>query len=117
MIQMPGPHIEMKLMQCFADVGGCDLWQGSCWEGCHQWWIGWHHPNNIMGWSWPSDYWVLIEVREVVPTAEGDPRLLEAFYLGASATMPCSQWLLAYLLQPHKPTDLATMGRHSPCGG
>ena len=29
--RMPGPHIEMKLTQCFffADFGGCDLWQGS----------------------------------------------------------------------------------------
>ena len=34
-ILMPGPHIEMKLMQRFEDVGSCELWQGSCWEGCH----------------------------------------------------------------------------------
>ena len=57
---MPGPRIEMKLMRCFADAGGCDLWQGSCLEGCHQWWIGWQHPNTLKHWSWPSDDWVLI---------------------------------------------------------
>ena len=48
----------------------------------------------------------------------GDAKLLEAFLchsqpLSASATTPCSQWLLAHLLQPHGPTDLAITGWHS----
>ena len=100
---MPGPNIEMKLMQCFADVGGCDLWQGSYWKGCHQWWIGWHHPNNLRHWSWPSDDWVFIGYEKWYQRPKGDPKLLEAFYATPNHSVhrpPCpapnGYWHLCY---------------------
>ena len=59
-------HLEVRLMQCHNDVGGCDWWQGSWFEqGAspkvgHQWWIGWHSSNPLTGWQWPDDSWNLI---------------------------------------------------------
>ena len=100
---MPGAHIDMKLMQCWADVGGCDLWQGSYWEGRHQGWIGWHHPNNIRGWSWPSDDWVLIGYERWYQRPKGDAKLLEAFYATTNPSVhrpPCpapnGYWHICY---------------------
>ena len=37
---MPGPHLELHIMQTWADVGGCDAWMGSYWR-----------PNlTVVGW-------------------------------------------------------------------
>ena len=59
-ILMPGPRLELKIMQTWADVGGCDAWMGSYWKPNQQWWVGWHSPQNLPNWAWPSDDWVLI---------------------------------------------------------
>ena len=62
---MPGPHLELKLMQCYADVGGADGWLSGHWDQGSQWWTGWHLPGpagpaGLRAWSWPNDQWVLI---------------------------------------------------------
>ena len=46
-ILMPGPHLELNIMQTWADVGGCDAWMGSYWRPNQQWWVGWHSPQNL----------------------------------------------------------------------
>ena len=62
---MPGPHLQLNLMQCFADVGGVDAWLSGHWDEGSQWWTGWHLPGPAyatggMVWSWPNPDWVLI---------------------------------------------------------
>jgi len=64
---MPGPHLDMKLMQCWPDVGGVDCWIGDYWDPNRstQWWTGWHLPGpsgieGLRSWSWPNPGWVLI---------------------------------------------------------
>ena len=62
---MPGAHLELKLMQCFADVGGTDAWLSGFWGGGSQWWTGWHlpgppGPTGHLQWSWPNPDWLLI---------------------------------------------------------
>ena len=79
-ILMPGPHLELNIMQTWADVGGCDAWMGSYWRPNQQWWVGWHSPQNLPNWAWPSDDWVLIGYERWYQPRRGDPKLLEAFY-------------------------------------
>ena len=77
---MPGPHLELNIMQTWADVGGCDAWMGSYWRPNQQWWVGWHSPQNLPNWAWPSDDWVLIGYERWYQPRRGHPKLLEAFY-------------------------------------
>jgi hypothetical protein len=77
---MPGPHLELKIMQTWADVGGCDAWMGRYWRPNQQWWVGWHSLQNLPNWAWPSDDWVLIGYERWYQPRRGDPKLLEAFY-------------------------------------
>ena len=105
LILMPGPHIEMKLMQTFSDVGGCDCWIGSYWEGNQQWWVGWHSPNNLHGWAWPSDEWLLLGHERWYCPRRGEPKVLEAMYatpnpIDPSATLATARWPLAQCLEP-----------------
>jgi len=84
-----GPHM---FMQTFSDVGGCDCWIGSYWEGNHQWWVGWHSPNNVHDWAWPSDEWVRIGYARWYCSHRGKPKVLEAFYAipnPRSRRLPC----------------------------
>ena len=57
---MPGAHLELKLMQCYPDVGGTVAWLSGFWDGGSQWWTGWHLPGPAMQWSWPNPDWRLI---------------------------------------------------------
>ena len=69
---MPGAHLDLKLMQCYPDVGGADAWLGGNWTPAgSQWWTGWHLPGPLdtirpagppgtIQWSWPNPHWVLI---------------------------------------------------------
>ena len=82
---MPGPRLNMMLMQPFADVGGVDAWLAGNWDEDSQWWTGWHlHwracPNGLPDWSWPSGGWTLIghERWEWFKTSP-QMRLMEAF--------------------------------------
>ena len=76
---MPGPHIEMKFMQTFSDVGGCDCWIGSCWEGSHQWWVGWRSPITTCS-NGGSAGTPLIGYERWHCLHRGEPKVLEAFY-------------------------------------
>ena len=81
---MPGPHVELKIVQCFLDVGGCDAWQGGYWDQGGQWWTGWHlaGPSGLPGlmeWSWPNPGWDLIGYERWEHFRKGD-RLIEALY-------------------------------------
>ena len=67
-------------MQTFSDFGGCDCWIGSYWEGDQQWWVGWHSPNHLHDWAWPSDEWLLIGHERWYCPHRGEPKVLEAFY-------------------------------------
>ena len=93
---MPGPHLELKLMQCYADVGGADGWLSGHWDQGSQWWTGWHLPGpagpaGLRAWSWPNDQWVLIgferwdSFRKFPHT-----RLREAYYQFPNPIHPCS---------------------------
>jgi len=100
---MPGPHIELKLMQTFADVGACDAWMGSYWQPHQQWWVGWHSPNDISHWSWPSEDWLLIGYERWYYPRKGEPKLREAFYATPNPTTqppPCpppnGHWHVCY---------------------
>ena len=68
-----GPHIEVYLMQTLSDVGGCECWMGSYWEGNQQWWVGWHSPNALEAWVWPTDNWILIGYERWYQSKRGDP--------------------------------------------
>ena len=62
---MPGPHLHLNLMQCFADVGGVDAWLAGHWNENSQWYTGWHLPGAAyatggMDWSWPNPNWIFI---------------------------------------------------------
>ena len=80
LILMPGPDIEMKLMQTLSDVQGCDCWLGNYWEGNQQWWVGWHSPHNLHDWAWPSHEWLLFGYERWYFPRRGEPKVLEAFY-------------------------------------
>ena len=96
---MPGPHLDLKLMQCWQDVGGCDCWMGSYWDPKRstQWWTGWHlsGPSGIDGlleWSWPNTGWVLIGYELWGYYKSGD-RLIEASYCSPNpSTTPPNQF-------------------------
>ena len=92
-LRMPGPHLELKLMKTFEDVGGCDIWMGSFWAPRQQWWVGWHTPKDIDHWTWPSDEWLLIGWERWYQPINGKSKLLEAYYNtpNPSTTLPpCS---------------------------
>ena len=62
---MPGPHLQLHLMQCFPDVGGIDGWLTGNWDETSQWYTGWHLPGPAYStagiqWSWPDPNWILI---------------------------------------------------------
>ena len=85
---MPGAHLDLMLMQCWPDVGGCDAWLGGFWteeDGRHQqWWTGWHlpgpsGPEGLTSWQWPSPHWRLIGY-ELWGSFRRGPKLLEACY-------------------------------------
>ena len=64
---MPGMHKEVMIMQTYDDVGGIDWWEGSWFypdrhnpNSGKQWWVGYHSPNPLTGWSWPDGTWRLI---------------------------------------------------------
>ena len=62
---MPGAHLDLRLMQCYAGVGGCDAWLAGFWDKRSQWHTGWHLPGatglpGLIQWSWPDPAWVLI---------------------------------------------------------
>ena len=85
---MPGPHLDLMVMQCFQDVGGVDIWRGSFWEQNSQWWIGWHMPNGSTGlaaldafWQDPNGAeWQLIGHEKWLYTRRGGAKLVEAYY-------------------------------------
>ena len=56
------PHLDLKILQCYHDVGGADAWLGDYWDVCSQWYTGWHQPGHtglqgLIEWTWPSDNW------------------------------------------------------------
>ena len=76
------PHLEVKIMQCFPDVGGTDAWLSGRYTDESQWWIGWHQPGPsgvaaFRCWRWPANNWHLIGFEKWTPN--GDV-LLEAMY-------------------------------------
>ena len=95
---MPGPHLDMKLMQCWPDVGGCDCWVGGYWdpEAKTQWWTGWHLPGpaglaGLRNWTWPNPKWTLIGYELWASYKKGD-RLIEAYYAYPNpSTTPSTQ--------------------------
>ena len=109
---MPGkPHLEVKVFQCFKDVGGADAWVGPYWDGNSQWWTGWHQPGpaglaGLNAWSWPNDNWVLIGYeRWTYSKKYPHERLIEAYYqdpnpstLAADAERapPAGHWHMVY---------------------
>ena len=103
---MPGPHLEIKMMQTFADVGGCDAWIGSWWTPTHQWWVGYHSTRALNAWQWPSQDWVLIGYEKWYQPFAGTPRLREAFYATPNPSMtppylltpPDGHWHVCYSL-------------------
>ena len=44
---MPGPHIEVKSMQCVPGIGGSDHWCGSYYTETTQWWVGCHSTKPL----------------------------------------------------------------------
>ena len=74
---MPGPHLDMKLMQSWPAVGGCDFWLGGYWSPKRQWWTGWHTSRDYQHWEWPSADWVLIGYE----LWDEDGQLVEAMYV------------------------------------
>ena len=90
---MPGPHLELQLMQTFADVGGVDAWLTGYWDDQSQWYTGWHlHwracPNGLPDWSWPNPGWSLIGY-ECWAWFKKSPqmRLMEALYNDPNPSM------------------------------
>jgi len=84
---MPGPHLELKMMQCYDDVGGCDAWIGSWWNPTHQWWVGYHSTRALNSWRWPSQEWTLIGHEKWYQPHIGNPKLREAFYVHPNPSM------------------------------
>ena len=84
---MPGSHIDIKIMRCFDDVGGCDAWMGGLWFQHGQWWVGWHQRgafglDGLLGWSYPNENqaWHLIGFELWGHYKKGGERLIEAYY-------------------------------------
>ena len=81
---MPGPHVDLKLMQCFPDVGGVDAWYGGFWQDRCQWFTGYHQPGakglaGLIEWSCPAPNWDLIGYELWESRRKGDT-LIEAYY-------------------------------------
>ena len=95
---MSGHNLDIKFMQCWDDVGGCDCWVGGFWDPntATQWWSGWHLPGpaglaGLSGWSWPNPQWTLIGYELWAYFKKGD-RLIEAFYSCPNpSTTPATQ--------------------------
>ena len=89
---MPGPHLDLKIMQCYRDVGGVDAWLGGFWSDHpypNQWSTGWHQAgvvgvDALSNWSWPSQgpntAWRLIGYEQWQFCRRGD-RLRQAYYV------------------------------------
>ena len=84
---MPGPRLDLMLMLCCEEVGGCDLWMSGPWEKEGQWWLGLHFSSPLTGLNalqalrWPDPRWHLIgyERWKRLSNRSG-VRLLEAYY-------------------------------------
>ena len=101
----PKPHLDLKLMQCFPDVGGCDAWLSGFWEANpvpNQWFTGWHLPgpaglDGLRNWRWPDPSWTLIGYEWWAYFKRGE-RLLEAYYvhpypsMSRQAHVPNGHW-------------------------
>ena len=81
------PHLDLKILMCYEDVGGADAWLGSWWGPNAQWWVGWHMPGpsglqGLRGWSWPDGTWHLIgfELWEYRRGRRRGDVLIEAYY-------------------------------------
>jgi len=104
---MPGPHLDIKIMQCFRDVGGCDAWLGSYWGPNQQWFIGWQSPRALRDWSWPSQEWTFIGYELWQYPRRGEPKLPEALYATPNPsttpphllTPPNGHWHVRYSLR------------------
>jgi hypothetical protein len=104
---MPGQHLDIKIMQCFRDVGWCDAWLGSYWGPNQQWFIGWHSPRALRDWSWPSQEWTLIGYELWQYPRRGEPKLREALYATPNPSMtpphlltpPNGHWHVRYSLR------------------
>ena len=83
---MPGAHLDLRLMQTYTDVGGCDAWMASYWDKQSQWHVGWHLPGDpglrgLIQWKWPDPAWTLIGYERWYYYKHGQKeRLREAFY-------------------------------------
>ena len=78
------PHLDLKILQCYPDIGGCDAWLGGFWDASSQWYTGWHQPGReglqgLIQWKWPSDTWTLIGFERWEYRRKGDI-MREAFY-------------------------------------
>ena len=78
------PHLNLKILQCYHDVGSADAWLGGYWDARSQWYTGWHQPGNIglqglREWTWPCDDWSLIGYERWEYRRRGDI-LVEAYY-------------------------------------
>ena len=97
---MPGAHLDLKIMQCWSDVGGCDCWVGGFWDDltATQWWSGWHLPGpaglaGLNAWSWPNPHWTLIGYELWAYYRKGN-RKIEAMYQHPNpGTTPAGQVL------------------------
>ena len=79
------PHLDLKIMQCYHDVGGADAWLGGFWDDRSQWFTGWHQSGarglqGLTDWAWPSDNWSLIGYERWEHRRRGD-MLVEAYYV------------------------------------
>ena len=100
---MPGPHLELHLMQCYADVGGCDAWLSGFWTSSSQWWTGWHLPGpagpaGLSSWQWPHPGWVLIGFEL---WGEDPKQVMESYYnhpnpSTSPAAEPVGHWHVRY---------------------
>ena len=116
---MPGPHLELKLMQCYEDTGGADAWLTGHWDRVSQWWTGWHLPGpagraGLSFWSWPNPDWVLIGFERWDYFSKfPHSRLMEALYQHpnpstlaweAGELIPEGHWHIVYNRQGHLQT-------------
>ena len=106
---MPGPHLDAFVAQCFADVGGSDLWTSSYYQD--NWWVGWHTGAPFHHWYLSEPHqWFLIGYEKWRTPLHGMPHMRKGYYaepnpstsVWGSDLTPVGHWQVAYNSNGHQ---------------